>query len=181
MAEDKVTIKARIDKVVSCVPTHKVVRDPDGEKRVKEDLQKNLKAEGLELKPEDKDFQSRYRTKLRAFAEYMDGAFVDKDPLDGGPALMVPLKVFENELELRYQVDGKEYTKTVSHFTKSKCLEKGMDLYITVSPKQPLTILKKSLKDYREPENKSSGDGGGGLFMVLLIAAFMIVAALMGR
>lgn len=180
MAEDKVTVKARIEKVVSCVPTHKIIRDPEGEKRVKEDLQKALKAEGLDLKPEDKDFQSRYRTKLRAYAKYMDGFVDEKGPAEGGPALMVPQKAFDNELQLSYQVDGKEYTKTVNHYTKSKCLEKGMDFYITVSPKQPMTILKQSVKDYREAAPQSSGEGGG-LFMVLLIAAFMIVAALMGK
>ena len=180
MAEDKVTVKARIDKVVSCVPIHKIIRDPEGEKRVKEDLQKLLKAEGLDLKPEDKDFQSRYRTKLRAYAKYMDGFLDEKDPAEGGPALMVPQKAFDNELQLSYQVDGKEYTKTVNHYTKSKCLEKGMDFYITVSPKQPMTILKQSVKDYRETAPQSSGEGGG-LFMVLLIAAFMIVIGCFGE
>ena len=176
MAEDKITVKARIEKVVSCVPTHKVMRDPEGEKRVKEDLETKLKAEGLSLKPEDKDFQSRYRTKLRAYAEYMDGVVAEED---GNPALMVPQKVFIHEVKLAYEVKGKEYEQTVSFAARTKDLKVGMDFFITVSGKNPTVILKKSLKDYRKPEPVPSSEGG--FFMFLLILGAIMLWAYLGQ
>ena len=177
MADDNIIVKAQIAKLVSCVPTHKVMRDPEGEKRVKEDLEKKLKAEGLSLKPEDQEFQSRYRTKLRAYAEYMDGVVVEKDPTDGTPALMVPQKVFIHEVKLAYEVKGKEYEQAVSFAARTKDLKVGMDFFITVSGKDPTVILKKSLKDYRKPEPEPVPSGGGGFFMFLLILGVIMLWA----
>ena len=176
MADDNIIVKAKIAELVSCVPTHKVMRDPEGEKRVKEDLEEKLKAEGLSLKPEDKDFQSRYRTKLRAYAEYMDGVVVEED---GNPALMVPQKVFIHEVKLAYEVKGKEYEQTVSFAARTKDLKVGMDFFITVSGKNPTVILKKSLKDYRKPEPVPSSEGG--FFMFLLILGAIMLWAYLGQ
>ena len=177
MADDNIIVKAQIAKLVSCVPTHKVMRDPEGEKRVKEDLEKKLKAEGLSLKPEDQEFQSRYRTKLRAYAEYMDGVVVEKDPTDGTPALMVPQKVFIHEVKLAYEVKGKEYEQAVSFAARTKDLKVGMDFFITVSGKDPTVILKKSLKDYRKTEPEPVPSSGGGFFMFLLILGVIMLWA----
>lgn len=167
MADDNIIVKARIDEVVSSVSVHKTARDPKGEKRVLEDLKASLKAEGLELKEDDKDFQSRYRSKLRAYADYKDGVFLEKGS-DGKPALMVPRKVFENELKISYSVDGKDYSSTVNYDSDEKNLKKGDALYITVSRKNPLAISRKGQEDYREAENAEQGSCAG-CFVILLI------------
>lgn len=172
MADDKAIVKAQIEDVVSCVPTHKVSRDPEGEKRVKEDLKSAMKAEGLEPKEGDKDFQSRYRAKLRAYAAYKDGVYVDKDPNDGGPALMVPRKVFEYELKVRYSVEGKEYSNTINFDSDKNELKKDGSIYLTVNSKKPLVVSRKSVEDYR-PEEKVEQGSCAGCFVILLIL-FMI-------
>lgn len=179
MAVEKIVVKARIEAVVSSVPTHKIVRDPEGEKRVKEDLEKRLKAEGLEAKPDSADFKSRYRAKLRDYAAYADGVYVEKDPKTGGPVLMVTKRVFQNELKLRYSVDGKDYTQTINYDTLSKCLEKGGDFYITVDRKQPLTVLKGSVKDYRPADPIPSGSNAG-FYLLLILGLLWVLAQMKG-
>lgn len=168
MADEQIIVKARIEEVVSCVPTHKSARDPQGEKRVKEDLKAAMKAEGLEPQEDDKDFQSRYRAKLRAYAAYKDGVCVDKDPDDGGPALMVPRKVFEYELKVCYSVAGKDYSNTINFDSDKDDLKKDGSIYLTVNSKKPLSVSKKSVEDYR-PEEKVEEGSCAGCFVILLI------------
>ena len=174
MADDNLIVKARIDEVVSSVPVHKSARDPEGEKRVLSDLKATVKAEGLDLKEDSKDFQSRYRAKLRAYAAYKDGVFVEKGD-DGKPALMVPRRVFENELKVSYSVDGRDYSSTVNYDSDEKNLKKGDALYITVNKKNPMAISKKAQEDYREPEKVEQGSCAGCfvILMILFVIAFV--------
>ncbi len=178
MADDNIIVKARIEDVVSCVPVHKVARDPEGEKRVKEDLKAAMKAEGLEPKEDDKDFQSRYRAKLRAYAAYKDGVYVDKHPDDNGPALMVPRKVFEYELKVVYTAAGKEYTNTINYDSDKKDLKKDDSFFLTVNKKNPLAVSKKSESDYR-PEEKLEQGSGAGCFVILMILFIIVFVYLM--
>jgi hypothetical protein len=111
----------------------------------------------------------------------MDGAYVENDPTDGTPALMVPKPVYQNELKLSYTVDGKSYTQTVIFDTDKKCLEKDQPFYITVDQDNPRKVLKKSQDDYREQPAVPSGEIGGGAFVVFLIIAFMLAMIAMGK
>ena len=181
MAE--VIVQAKIEAVTASNRIHKVVRDPAGEKRVYEDLRKKLWDETQKDKIEKTEFDSLYRAKLMAFAAYMDGAYVEKDPTDGKPALMVPKPVFQNELKLSYTVDGKSYTESVIFDTDKKCFEKDQPFYITVDKDNPRKILKKSRDDYREKPKPPAptGEIGGGALFVFLIIAFMLVMVAMGK
>lgn len=179
MAE--VIVQAKIEAVIASNCIHKVVRDPAGEKRVKDDLKARLWAETEKDKIAKKEFDSLYRAKLLAFAAYMDGAYVENDPTDGTPALMVPKPVYQNELKLSYTVDGKSYTQTVIYDTEKKCLEKDQTFYITVDKDNPRKIVKKSKDDYREQPAAPSGEIGGGAFVVFLIIAFMLAMIAMGK
>lgn len=181
MAE--VIVQAKIEAVIASNRIHKVVRDPAGEKRVKDDLKARLWAETEKDKIAKKEFDSLYRAKLLAFAAYMDGAYVENDPTDGTPALMVPKPVYQNELKLSYTVDGKSYTQTVIYDTEKKCLEKDQTFYITVDKDNPRKIVKKSKDDYREKPKPPapSGEIGGGAFVVFLIIAFMLAMVAMGK
>lgn len=181
MAE--VIVQAKIEAVIASNRIHKVVRDPAGEKRVKDDLKVRLWAETEKDKIAKKEFDSLYRAKLLAFAAYMDGAYVENDPTDGTPALMVPKPVYQNELKLSYTVDGKSYTQTVVYDTEKKCLEKDQTFYITVDKDNPRKIVKKSKDDYREQPKPPapSGEIGGGAFVVFLIIAFMLAMIAMGK
>ena len=179
MAE--VIVQAKIEAVIASNRVHKVVRDPAGEKRVKDDLKSRLRAETEKDKIPKSEFDSLYRAKLMAFAAYMDGAYVEKDPTDGTPALMVPKPVYQNELKLSYTVDGKSYTQTVIYDTEKKCLEKDQTFYITVDKDNPRKIVKKSKDDYREQPAAPSGEIGGGAFVVFLIIAFMLAMIAMGK
>ena len=179
MAE--VIVQAKIEAVIASNRIHKVVRDPAGEKRVKDDLKARLWAETEKDKIAKKEFDSLYRAKLMAFAAYMDGAYVENDPTDGTPALMVPKPVYQNELKLSYTVDGQSYTQTVIYDTEKKCLEKDQTFYITVDKDNPRKIVKKSKDDYREKPAAPSGEIGGGAFVVFLIIAFMLAMIAMGK
>lgn len=179
MAE--VIVQAKIEAVIASNRIHKVVRDSAGEKRVKDDLKARLWAETEKDKIAKKEFDSLYRAKLMAFAAYMDGAYVENDPTDGTPALMVPKPVYQNELKLSYTVDGKSYTQTVIYDTEKKCLEKDQTFYITVDKDNPRKIVKKSKDDYREKPAAPSGEIGGGAFVVFLIIAFMLAMIAMGK
>ena len=180
MAEELI-VQARIEAVTASNRIHKVVRDPAGEKRVKDDLKARLFAETEKDKIGKKQFDSLYRAKLMAYAAYMDGAYVENDPTDGTPALMVPKPVYQNELKLSYTVDGKSYTQTVIYDTEKKCLEKDQTFYITVDKDNPRKIVKKSKDDYREQPAAPSGEIGGGAFVVFLIIAFMLAMIAMGK
>ena len=179
MAE--VIVQAKIEAVIASNRIHKVVRDPAGEKRVKDDLKARLWAETEKDQIPKSEFDSLYRAKLLAFAAYMDGAYVENDPTDGTPALMVPKPVYQNELKLSYSVDGKSYTQTVVYDTEKKCLEKDQPFYITVDKDNPRKIVKKSKDDYREQPAAPSGEIGGGAFVVFLIIAFMLAMSAMGK
>ena len=179
MAE--VIVQAKIEAVIASNRVHKVVRDPAGEKRVKDDLKTRLRAETEKDKIPKSEFDSLYRAKLMAFAAYMDGAYVENDPTDGTPALMVPKPVYQNELKLSYDVEGKSYTQTVVYDTEKKCLEKDQTFYITVDKDNPRKIVKKSKDDYREQPAAPSGEIGGGAFVVFLIIAFMLALVAMGK
>lgn len=181
MAE--VVVQAKIEAVIASNRIHKVVRDPAGEKRVKDDLKARLWAETEKEQIPKSEFDSLYRAKLLAFAAYMDGAYVENDPTDGTPALMVPKPVYQNELKLSYTVDGKSYTQTVIFDTDKKCLEKDQPFFITVDQDTPRKILKKSQDDYREQPAAPapSGEIGGGAFVVFLIIAFMLAMVAMGK
>lgn len=179
MAE--IIVQAKIEAVIASNRIHKVVRDSAGEKRVKDDLKARLWAETEKDKIAKKEFDSLYRAKLMAFAAYMDGAYVENDPTDGTPALMVPKPVYQNELKLSYTVDGKSYTQTVVYDTEKKCLEKDQTFYITVDKDNPRKIVKKSKDDYREKPAAPSGEIGGGAFVVFLIIAFMLAMIAMGK
>ena len=178
MAEELI-VQARIEAVTASNRIHKVVRDPAGEKRVKDDLKARLFAETEKDKIEKKQFDSLYRAKLMAYAAYMDGAYVENDPTDGTPALMVPKPVYQNELKLSYTVDGKSYTQTVVYDTEKKCLEKDQAFYITVDKSNPRKITKKSRDDYREQPKPPAptGEIGGGALVVFLILMFMLMLA----
>ena len=181
MAE--VIVQAKIEAVIASNRIHKVVRDPAGEKRVRDDLKARLWAETEKEQIPKSEFDSLYRAKLLAFAAYMDGAYVENDPTDGTPALMVPKPVYQNELKLSYAVEGKSYTQTVIFDTDKKCLEKGQPFYITVDQDNPRKILKKSQDDYREQPAAPAptGEIGGGAFVVFLIIAFMLAMIAMGK
>lgn len=179
MAE--VIVQAKIEAVIASNRIHKVVRDPEGEKRVKDDLKARLWAETEKDQIPKSEFDSLYRAKLLSFAAYMDGAYVENDPTDGTPALMVPKPVYQNELKLSYDVEGKSYTQTVIFDTDKKCLEKDQPFYITVDQDNPRKILKKSQDDYREQPAAPSGEIGGGAFVVFLIIAFMLAMVAMGK
>ena len=178
MAEE-ITIQAKIEAVTASNRIHKVVRDTAGEKRVKDDLKTRLRAETEKDKIPKSEFDSLYRAKLRAFAAYMDGAYVENDPTDGTPALMVPKPVYQNEVKLSYQVEGKSYTQTVTCDTENKCLEKGQPFYITVDKENPRKIIKSSKDDYREKSKPPAptGETGAGAFFIFLVVAFMLVPA----
>ena len=182
MAEELI-VQARIEAVTASNRIHKVVRDPAGEKRVKDDLKARLFAETEKDKIGKKQFDSLYRAKLMAYAAYMDGAYVENDPTDGTPALMVPKPVYQNELKLSYTVDGKSYTQTVVYDTEKKCLEKDQTFYITVDKDNPRKIVKKSKDDYREQPAAPapSGEIGGGALVVFLILMFMLAMVAMGK
>lgn len=178
MAEE-ITLQAKIEAVTASNRIHKVVRDPAGEKRVKDDLKTKLRAETEKDKIPKSEFDSLYRAKLRAFAAYMDGAYVENDPTDGTPALMVPKPVYQNEVKLSYQVEGKRYTQTVTCDTEKKSLEKEQPFYITVDKENPRKIIKSSKDDYREKPKSpaSTGEAGAGVFFMFLVVAFMLVVA----
>ncbi len=182
MAEE-ITLQAKIEAVTASNRIHKVVRDPAGEKRVREDLIKKLRAETEKDKIPKAEFDSLYRAKLRAFAAYMDGAYVENDPTDGTPALMVPKPVYQNEVKLSYTVDGKSYTQTVICDTEKKCLEKEQPFYITVDKGNPRKIIKSSKDDYREKPKPPAptGETGAGAFMIFVIVVFMLVLVAMGK
>ena len=182
MAEEKIEVKATITAVTASNRIHKVVRDPDGEKRVKADLKVKLRAETEKDKIAKKEFDSLYRAKLKAYADYMDGAYVDKDPADGTPALMVPKPVYQNELKLSYTVGEKKYTQTVIYDTEKKCLKAEDPFYITVDKNNPLKVLKKSKDDYREKPKPPppTGEAGAGLFIMFMILAMLMVWACRG-
>ena len=182
MAEE-ITLQAKIEAVTASNRIHKVVRDPAGEKRVKDDLKARLRAESEKDKIPKSEFDSLYRAKLRAFAAYMDGAYVENDPTDGTPALMVPKPVYQNEVKLSYQVEGKRYTQTVTCDTEKKCLEKEQPFYITVDKENPRKIIKSSKDDYREKPKPPAptGETGAGAFFIFLVVAFMLVLAAMGK
>ena len=181
MAE--VIVQAKIEAVIASNRVHKVVRDPAGEKRVKDDLKARLRAETEKDKIPKSEFDSLYRAKLLAFADYMDGAYVEKDPVDGTPALMVPKPVYQNELKLSYTVDGKSYTQTVVFDTEKKCLEKEQPFYITVDKDNPRKIVKKSKDDYREKPKPPAptGETWGGTVVIILLLAVMLVLAAAGK
>ena len=181
MAE--VIVQAKIEAVIASNRVHKVVRDPEGEKRVKEDLKARLWAETEKDKIPKSEFDSLYRAKLLAYAAYQDGAYVEKDPVDGTPALMVPKPVYQNELKLSYDVDGKSYTQTVIFDTEKKCLEKEQPFYITVDKDNPRKILKKSKDDYREKPKPPAptGETWGGTVFIFLVLAFMLALVAMGK
>ena len=181
MAE--VIVQAKIEAVIASNRIHKVVRDPAGEKRVKDALKARLWAETEKDKIAKKEFDSLYRAKLLAFAAYMDGAYVENDPTDGTPALMVPKPVYQNELKLSYDVEGKSYTQTVIFDTDKKCLEKDQPFNITVDKDNPRKIVINSKDDYREKPKPPapSGEIGGGAVGVFLIIAFMLAMVAMGK
>ena len=181
MAE--VIVQAKIEAVIASNRIHKVVRDPAGEKRVKDDLKARLWAETEKDKIAKKEFDSLYRAKLLAFAAYMDGAYVENDPTDGTPALMVPKPVYQNELKLSYDVEGKSYTQTVVYDTEKKCLEKDQTFYITVDKDNPRKIVKKSKDDYREKPKPPAptGETWGGTVFIFLVLAFMLALVAMGK
>ena len=181
MAE--VIVQAKIEAVIASNRVHKVVRDPAGEKRVKDDLKARLWAETEKDKIPKSEFDSLYRAKLLAYAAYQDGAYVEKDPVDGTPALMVPKPVYQNELKLSYSVDGKSYTQTVIYDTEKKCLEKDQAFYITVDKDNPRKIVKKSKDDYREKPKPPAptGETWGGTVFVFLVLAFMLALVAMGK
>ena len=176
-------VQAKIEAVIASNRVHKVVRDPAGEKRVKDDLKARLRAETEKDKIPKSEFDSLYRAKLLAFADYMDGAYVEKDPVDGTPALMVPKPVYQNELKISYDVDGKSYTQTVIFDTEKKCLEKEQPFYITVDKDNPRKILKKSKDDYREKPKPPAptGETWGGTVVIILLLAVMLVLAAAGK
>ena len=181
MAE--VIVQAKIEAVIASNRVHKVVRDPEGEKRVKDDLKAQLWAETEKDKIPKSEFDSLYRAKLLAYAAYQDGAYVEKDPVDGTPALMVPKPVYQNELKLSYTVDGKNYTQTVIYDTDKKCLEKDQAFYITVDKDNPRKIVKKSKDDYREKPKPPAptGETWGGTVVIILLLAVMLVLAAAGK
>ena len=181
MAE--VIVQAKIEAVTASNRVHKVVRDPEGEKRVKADLKAQLWAETEKDKIPKSEFDSLYRAKLMAYASYRDGAYVEKDPADGTPALMVPKPVYQNELKLSYDVDGKSYTRTVVYDTDKKCLEKEQPFYITVDKDNPRKILKKSKDDYREKPKPPApnGETWGGTVFIFLVLVFMLALGAMGK
>ena len=181
MAE--VIVQAKIEAVIASNRVHKVVRDPAGEKRVKDDLKARLWAETEKDKIPKSEFDSLYRAKLLAYAAYQDGAYVEKDPVDGTPALMVPKPVYQNELKLSYSVDGKNYTQTVIYDTDKKCLEKDQAFYITVDKDNPRKIVKKSKDDYREKPKPPAptGETWGGTVVIILLLAVMLVLAAAGK
>ena len=113
----------------------------------------------------------------------MDGAFVEKVPVDGTPALMVPKPVYQNELKISYNVDGKSYTQTVIFATEKKCLEKEQPFSITVDKDNPRKILKKSMDDYREKPKPPAptGETWGGTVFIFLVLAFMLALVAMGK
>ena len=182
MAEE-IIVQAKIEAVVASNRIHKVVRDPAGEKRVKDDLKAKLWAETEKDKIKKSEFDSLYRAKLLAYASYVDGAYVEKDPADGTPALMVPKPVYQNELKLSYTVEGKSYTQIVIYDTEKKCFEKKQPFYITVDKANPRKITKKSKDDYREKPKPPAptGEIGGGALFVFLVIAFMLVLIAMGK
>lgn len=179
MAEAKIIVCAKIVRVESVVRKHKVVRDHEAEKRVKQELTDKLKKNGTYEKMPSSEFQSRYRAKLRAYAEYIDGHYVAKDEDDGSPGLLVSKPMWENDLCIKYSVDGRSYTQNVTYCTETKCLEAGNPFYITVLKNQPMTIRFQSHKDYRPPESKKS-DGGCGCVLFLMAVGALILWFLYG-
>lgn len=183
MAEELINLQAKIEAVTASNRIHKVVRDPAGEKRVRDDLKAKLRAETEKDKIGKKEFDSLYRAKLRSYAAYMDGAYVENDPTDGTPALMVPKLVYQNEVKLSYSVEGKDYTQTVVYDTEKKCLEKDQTFYITVDKDNPRKIVKKSKDDYREQPAAPapSGEIGGGALFVFMLIVFLLLWACSGK
>lgn len=183
MAEESIIVQAKIEAVIASNRIHKVVRDPEGEKRVKDDLKATLWAETEKDKIAKSEFDSLYRAKLLAYAAYKDGAYVEKDPVDGTPALMVPKPVYQNELKLSYTVDGKSYTQTVIYDTDKKDLQKEQSIYITVDKNNPLKVTKKSRDDYREKPKppEPTGELGAGFLLVFFLAVFMMICMAASR
>ena len=114
MPEEQITVEGRIMAVTATRPIHKVARDTEGEKRVWDELKAALWEEtGKEQMP-IAEFISLYRVKLESYAQYVHGASVSVDPAAGKPILLVPKLVYENEVQVRYVVDGKIYNRTVT-------------------------------------------------------------------
>ena len=182
MAEQQVTVVGKIVAVSASNRIHKVVRDPEGEKRVREDLKASLRAESGEDKIAVSEFNSRYRAKLEAYAKYANGAYI-KEGADGKPALMVPKPFFENEVKVKYEVEGKSYTRTVTCVTETKCLEPRQLFYLCVDKNNPAHIIKSGKDDFREAPKAQdhAGEAGGGALMIFLILAFMLMFMCMGK
>lgn len=182
MAEEQITVVGKIVAVTASNRVHKVVRDPEGEKRVREDLKASLRAESGEDKIAASEFNSRYRAKLEAYSKYAYGAYI-KEGADGKPALMVPKPFFENEVKVKYEVEGKSYTSTVTCVTEKKCMEPKQPFYLTVDKKNPKKIIKSAKDDFREKPKPpaNTGETGAGAFMMLMILAFMLMLMCMGK
>ena len=182
MAEEQITVVGKIEAVAASNRVYKVVRDQEAEKRVREDLKASLRAESGEDKIAAAEFNSRYRSKLEAYAKYAYGAYV-KDNSDGSPVLMVPKPYFENEVKVKYEVDGKSYTRTVTCVTETKCLEPRQSFYLTVDKKNPERVIKGDKDDFREKPKppESTGETGGGALMIFLIVIFMFVFMAMAK
>ena len=182
MAEEQITVVGKIVAVAASNRVHKVVRDLEGEKRVREDLKASLRAESGEDKIAAAEFNSRYRAKLEAYAGYAYGAYV-REGSDGKPALMVPKPFFENEVKVTYEVEGKSYTRTVTCVTETKCLEPKQPFYLTVDKNTPMKIIKSGKDDFREASKAQdhAGEAGGGALMIFLIIVFMLMFMYMGK
>ena len=183
MAEEHIIVQGNIEAVTASNRVHKVVRDTEGEKRVREDLRANLWAETGQDKMPAAEFNSRYRAKLEAYAGYAYGAYVKEDSADGKPALMAPKAFYENEVKVSYEVEGKTYTRTVICVTDTKCLEAKQPFYLTVDKQNPKKIYKSSKDDYREKPKPPAptGETWGGTVFIFLVLAFMLAMVAMGK
>ena len=149
MPEEQITIEGRIMAVTATRQIHKVLRDTEAEQRVWDELKAALwKETGQEQMP-TAQFISLYRARLESYAQYVHGASVSLDPAAGKPVLLVPKLVYENEVQVRYMVDGKIYNRTVTCITEQQCLARRQPFYLTVDKNNPVVIFNSSNVDYR--------------------------------
>ena len=179
MGKKKIVLCARIEEVKYAARKERIERDHDSEKRVLEELRAQLKKEGIYDSIKHTEFQRRYKKKLKDFAAYIGGHYVERDGSDGNPGLLVSKKVWENEIKISYTVGEKRYTKTLTHCTKTKELKRGDNLFITVDPTEPKNILRQSTHDYRAKQENSDNAGCGYVMFFIVAIVLMYIAHLL--
>lgn len=183
MPEEQITVEGRIMAVTATRQIHKVLRDTAGEEKVWNELKASLWAETHQDQIPMAEFMSQYRSRLETYAQYVHGASVSLDPAAGKPVLLVPKLVYENEVQVRYVVDGKVYNRTVTCITEQQCLARRQPFYLTVDKNNPVVIFNSSNVDYRTlpPPSGAMGEIGGGFLFMILLLLFMLALAAAGK